>query len=154
MKIKVNSTLSQNIDDLLNNDGNKYTDTIKVGNEIDNAYKINLLHSPNLLTDNLINGVTNYQTGEYSTSTTRLTQANFSVIPAGTYTVGAYYNSTRDMNVSLVTFDMDDQFYDISGISGQWKNVPYQFTTSIPLKIKTNVKDNSDSTINPNSVEV
>ena len=154
MKIKVNSTLSQNIDDLLNNDGNKYTDTIKAGSEIDNAYKINLLHSPNLLTDDLINGVTDYQTGEYSTSTIRLTQANFSVIPAGTYTVGAHYNVITDMSVSLVTFDMDDQFYNISGISGQWKDVPYQFTTSIPLKIKTNVKYNDDSTINPSSVEV
>ena len=108
------------------------------------------LSSKNLFNDKLRQGVTAYNTGEYSNSATRITSTNWITLPSGTYTINAIANNNKSLKISLVTFDTNDTFYNIVGVSGNWLSLPCTFTTDVTLKLKLNVSysDNSNITIN------
>lgn len=105
----------------------------------------------NLFSDTLIQGVTNYQTGVYSSSTTRLTSTNWISLEAGTYTIN-YKGIKTNQKVSCITFNQNGTYYEISGVSGQWKDVPFTFTTPIPILFKCNLCYNDNSTINVSDI--
>lgn len=107
----------------------------------------------NLFSDTLMQGTTIYNTGEYVSSNTRITCTDWITLPAGTYTISMLStNLSKTPNISNVTFDLDGTFYDITGVSGQWKTIPCTFTTPIDIKWKCNIKYTDDSNITPTGV--
>jgi len=116
-----------------------------------NTYEINL--GKNLFNDTIRQGVTDYQTAYYNASgTTRVTSTDWTILKAGTYTINAINNQSKTLNVSNVTFDTNDTFYNISGVSGQWKALPFTFTTPIDIKWKANFRYSDNSNISPSQV--
>ena len=106
----------------------------------------------NKFTDTLRQGVTVYNTGVWNNSNTRITSTDWITLKAGTYTISAKTNSTNILQVSNITFDTNGEFYNISGVSGIWKNLPFTFTTPIDLNWKCNLCFSNSATINPDSV--
>ncbi len=109
----------------------------------------------NLFNDTLRQGVTVYNTGEYSSTTTaRITSTDWITLKAGTYTISAKTTNTgnRYLQVSCVTFDTNGNFYNISGVSGQWQRLPFTFTTPIDLNWKCNIGFSDSIVITPSDV--
>ena len=106
----------------------------------------------NLFDDTLQQGTTIYNTGVYTTGNNRVTSTNWITLPAGTYTIDAKTNLSGAVNVSNVTFDTNENFYEISGVSGQWKPVPFTFTTPIDLKWKANFRVGADVNVTPSNI--
>ena len=108
----------------------------------------------NLFSDTLRQGVTVYNTGNYSNTNTRITSTDWITLPAGTYTISAKttYSFTGNIQVSNVTFDTSGNFYNISNVSGLWKNLPFTFTTPIDLKWKCNLCFSNGATITPSQI--
>ena len=108
----------------------------------------------NHFSDTLRQGVTIYNTGVWSNSNTRITSTDWIQLKAGTYTISAETTSTgyRYLMISNVTFDANGVFYNISGVSGQWKKLPFTFTTPIDLNWKCNISFNDSAVITPSDV--
>lgn len=111
------------------------------------------LETVNLFNDTLRAGVTDYQYGTYSSSDIRITSTDWIILPAGTYTISATTSENKTLNVSNVTFDTEGNFYNISGISGQWLTLPRTFTTPVDLKWKCNIKFSDNSAITTSQVD-
>ena len=119
-----------------------------------NGYKNKLKRAEgkNKFNDTLRNGVTNYQTGAYSSSTSRLTSTEWTVLPAGTYTFNAVSTTGKTLYVSNITFDTSDNFLNIPNFSGQWLELPCTFTLTQDIKWKINIRDSNYGNISSTEV--
>ena len=112
-----------------------------------------LVRGKNLCGDVLRQGVTAYNTGVWNASNFRITSTNWTVgIKAGTYTIKAKTSTTKELQISMVTFDSEGNFYNINNVSGQWKFLPLTFTTPVDMQLKWNIKYYNDSNITPSEV--
>lgn len=128
-----------------------------VGEVYDTITNVDVNNGKNLFNDTIRQGVTTYDGGVYNYNATRLTSTNWITLRAGTYTINAKTNTSKTLQISNITFDTNDNFYNISGVSGIWKTLPFTFTTPIDIKWKYNFdySDNSNITINEvNSIQL
>lgn len=107
----------------------------------------------NIFSDTMRQGVTQYNTGAYGTNNYRITSTDWITnAQAGTYTINANTSTTKTLQVSMVTFDTNGNFYNVSGVSGQWKTMPFTFTIPVDMQLKCNIRYSNDSAITPSEV--
>ena len=117
-----------------------------------NSYRVDL-KGKNLFNDILRQGVTTYNTGVWGNTYTRITSTVWITnIKAGTYTINANTSTTKTLQVSMVTFDTNGNFYNVSGVSGQWKTMPFTFTIPVDMQLKCNISYTDGSNITPSEV--
>ena len=107
----------------------------------------------NLFNDILRQGVTTYNTGVWGASNSRITSTDWiRNVKAGTYTISAKTSTTKTLQVSMVTFNTSGTFYNVSGVSGQWKTMPFTFTIPVDMQLKCNISYTNNSNITPSEV--
>lgn len=111
------------------------------------------LKGKNLFNDILRQGVTIYNTGVWGASNSRITSTDWiKNVKAGTYTISAKTSTTKTLQVSMVTFNTSGVFNNVSGVSGQWKTMPFTFTIPIDMNLKCNISYTNNSNITPSEV--
>lgn len=117
-----------------------------------NSYRVDL-GGKNIFNDILRQGVTTYNTGVWGVSNTRITSTDWiQNVKAGTYTISAKTSTTKTLQVSMVTFNTSGVFNNVSGVSGQWKTMPFTFTIPIDMNLKCNIKYSNETAITPSEV--
>lgn len=117
-----------------------------------NSYKVDL-GGKNLFNDILRQGVTIYNTGVWGPSNSRLTSTDWiKNVKAGTYTISAKTSTAKALQVSMITFNTSGVFNNVSGVSGQWKTMPFTFTIPIDMQLKCNISYTDNSNITPSEV--